>query len=468
VLNTTDAVGSAPTYWNSTTATSTEFSLGTSSQVNFSGHDYVAYLFAHDAGGFGLSGTENVISCGSFTTNAAGWGSATLGYEPQWFLWKNITNADDWYISDTMRGQTTGSTTSVSTDPNTNTVWLKPSSSAAEVTNYPTYATKTQSQGFTYVGGGGTSSSSTYIYIAIRRGPMKTPTTGTQVFNPQVQTTTGSSFVLNSSSGFPVDWLPNKQKNNVIDWYATNRLTNNYLSPNTTASQGAFIYGFDLMQGVSAPWDAASIVSYAFRRAPGVFDIVSYTGTGANTTFTHNLGVAPELMIIKSRSDAFAWRVYTAPTGNTGYMVFNANDAFGTSSATWNNTSPTSSVFTVGTPAAVNNYNSTFVAYLFASVAGVSKVGSYTGTGSTLTVDCGFPSGVRFVMVKRTNNLGSWWVWDTARGMVAGTDPRLAFDSTSAETNTNWVYSVSTGFQVVSTNSEVNSSGDTYIFLAIA
>jgi len=104
--------------------------------------------------------------------------------------------------------------------------------------------------GGAYVGGGGTSASSTYIYIAIRRGPMKTPTTGTQVFNPQVQTTTGSSFVLNSSSGFPVDWLPNKQKNNVIDWYATNRLTNNYLSPNTTAAQGAFIYGFDLMQGL--------------------------------------------------------------------------------------------------------------------------------------------------------------------------------------------------------------------------
>ena len=71
-------------------------------------------------------------------------------------------------------------------------------------------------------------------------------------------------------------------------------------------------------------------------------------------------------------------------------------------------------------------------------------------------------------MVKRTDNLGSWWVWDTARGMVSGTDPRLALNSTSAETNADWVYTTTGGFQVVSTNSEVNASGSTYIFLAIA
>jgi hypothetical protein len=112
----------------------------------------------------------------------------------------------------------------------------------------------------------------------------------------------------------------------------------------------------------------------------------------------------------------------------------------------------------------------TYVAYLFATCAGVSKVGSYTGTGSTLTIDCGFTGGARFVMIKQYGNSApnsGWYVWDTARGMVSGTDPSLQFNSTAAESNANWVYTVTTGFQIVTSNSDVNSSGGTYIFLAI-
>jgi hypothetical protein len=380
-----------------------------------------------------------------------------------------------WSIMDNMRGLTNSYNMSTIPDP-----ILQANTSAAENNGYG-YIDPTAT-GFITSPAGSSDFNQTFIYIAIRRGPMKVPTVGTSVFAPITYAGTNTAGQVISGANFPPDLsIPFSRAGAggaVSQFIDRLRGGTAYLPPSSTAAEGNtagyYIRSFN-MDGVTYGTtyldytnSAYNYVNWMFRRAPSFFDEVCYTGTGANTTFTHNLGVAPELMIIKSRSDAFAWRVYTAPTGNTGYMVFNANNAFGTSSATWNNTSPTSSVFTVGTPAAVNNSGSTFVAYLFASVAGVSKVGSYTGTGSTLTVDCGFPSGVRFVMVKRTNNLGSWWVWDTARGMVSSTDPRLAFDSTSAETNTNWVYSVSTGFQVVSTNSEVNSSGDTYIFLAIA
>ena len=482
-LNSTSAVGSAPTYWNSTTATATEFSLGTSSQVNFSGHDYVAYLFAHNAGGFPASGSgsTNGISCGSFTTNSSGWASIDLGYEPQWVLYKNITNADEWYITDITRGQTTGSTTSVSTDPNTNTVWLKPNSSAAEVTNFPTYGIKTQTSGFTNVGGGGTSASSTYIYIAIRRGPMKTPTVGTSVFSPEVQTPTGgANNNMAANSGFPIDWLPTKQNTGVTDWFQTSRLTNNYMSPNTDAVEGSYTYGFDRMAGVgggSSGWNTNSTVSYAFRRAPGFFDVVCYTGTGATQTITHNLGAVPELMIWKRRAGGTAYWVVGSNFGTSNFWLLYLNDPYGGAQPNYTysgsgqlTAAPTSTSWSVtGTSSDANASGSTYVTYLFATVAGVSKVGTYTGTGALQTINCGFAGGARFVLIKRASASGAWYVWDTARGMVSGTDPQLVINSTSAEVNQNSVYTIATGFQLLaSPAADVNISGSTYLFLAIA
>jgi hypothetical protein len=108
------------------------------------------------------------------------------------------------------------------------------------------------------------------------------------------------------------------------------------------------------------------------------------------------------------------------------------------------------------------------VAYLFATCAGVSKVGSYTGTGATQTISCGFTGGARFVLVKRTDSTGDWYVWDTARGMVSGTDPSLLLNSTAAEVNANSIYTATGGFQIVSTASGINTNGASYIFLAIA
>ena len=118
----------------------------------------------------------------------------------------------------------------------------------------------------------------------------------------------------------------------------------------------------------------------------------------------------------------------------------------------------------------VNSSGNTYVAYLFATCAGVSKVGSYTGTGTTLQIDCGFTTGARFVLIKRTDSTGAWYVWDSARGIVAGNDPYLLLNSTAAEvTGTDYIDTSNAGFEISSTApAAINASAGTFIFLAIA
>jgi hypothetical protein len=211
-------------------------------------------------------------------------------------------------------------------------------------------------------------------------------------------------------------------------------------------------------------------VSHNFRRAPGFFDAVCYTGTGSARTVTHNLGVAPELMITKCRSTTSNWRMYHKDVGNTKSLRLNETAAASTSSEFWNDTTPTSSVFTLGIHVDLNTSSQTYAAYLFASCSGVSKVGSYTGTGTTLSVDCGFTNGARFVLIKRTDSTGDWYVWDTARGIVSGNDPFLLLNSTAAEdTSTDYIDPLSSGFQISSTApAAINANGGSYIYLAIA
>jgi hypothetical protein len=207
-----------------------------------------------------------------------------------------------------------------------------------------------------------------------------------------------------------------------------------------------------------------------FRRAPSFFDEVCYTGTGVAKTETHNLGVVPELMIVKDRTVSSSWRVYSQATGNGNCLFLQGTQASTSDSTVWNNTSPTSSVFTIGTGSAVNEPADKFVAYLFATCAGVSKVGSYTGTATTKQIDCGFTGGARFVLIKKTSGTGSWYVWDSARGIVSGNDPYLLLNSTAAEvTNTDYIDTYSAGFEISSTApSEINENGGSFIFLAIA
>jgi hypothetical protein len=494
VLNSTAAAATGTTRWNSTTPTSTVFSLGTDATVNASGGTYVAYIFAHDAGGFGLTGTDNVISCGSYvgdgTTNKSK--KITLGYEPQFIIMKPAQAApsgfNGWNMLDIMRGIPTGGFD----------LLLTASNNGPEDGTNDLYDVEADGFRHTYNGTAGNDDGITYIYIAIRRGPMKVPTSGTSVFYPNAVAQANSP----DSSGvpFPPDLI------NTFSRDGTNR-TNKFSffqfvdrlrgagTPNDTrvaASEGKGLVasGTDAEYGQSGSltyvqlkansqdithgtgWNSTAYgnwIHYFWRRAPSFMDVVCYTGTGSSTTFNHNLGVVPELMIVKRRSTANAWAVY-ANNDNTDYLVLNTDAATVDDNTYWNDTSPTSSVFSVGTNNAVNASASTYVAYLFATCAGVSKVGSYTGTATTKQIDCGFTGGARFVLIKRTDTTGDWYVWDTARGIVSGDDPYLLPNSTDVEvTNTDYIDTYSAGFELSSTApAAINASGGTYIFLAIA
>ena len=462
VLNTTAAAATGATWWNSTTPTSAVFSVGTDASVNASGGTYVAYIFAHDAGGFGLTGTDNVITCGTFTTDASSNATITLGYEPQWVLFKSSSSAaQSWKILDNMRGFPAA----VASGPNSNQ--LNPASAVGE-TGYGQVGPTATGWGTT-IGQFGLASE-TYIYIAIRRGPMKVPTSGTSVFAP-VLTTNDSAW----TAGFPVDMFIEKWRADTTDGnYNSSRLTGARLRTQETEAEVAPGWGFfasNTQAGAVGNYGnlGQSIITHNFRRAPNFFDVVCYTGTGANTTFSHNLGVVPELMIVKRRNTANAWAVY-ANNDNTDYLVLNTTAATADDNTYWNDTSPTSSVFSVGTNNAVNASASTYVAYLFATCAGVSKVGSYTGNGSSQTINCGFTGGARFVLIKKTSGTGDWMVSDSARGIVAGSDPYIELNNTNAEvTGEDWLDTDSTGFVVNEVSgSNANTNGATYIFLAIA
>jgi hypothetical protein len=460
VLNSTDATVDDNTRWNDTLPTSTVFSLGTATTVNASSGTYVAYVYAHDPLGPSGDGSDGLIACGSYTGNGSNTGPVvSLGWEPQWVMIKASSKAgDNWRMFDTMRGMdvnTTGSGDGI----------FSANTTAAEAFTNRLSPTATGFQ-LTDTAGDVNTSGATYIYIAIRRGPMREPTSGTEVFG--IDTWGGGPPAF--TSGFPVDWALMKTIAGGESAVFTRMLGPTKLRANLTDAEVAESDGkFDYMNG----WHPSSITlsnlySWMFRRAPGFFDVVAYTGTGANRTVSHNLGAAPELMIVKKRSAADNWVVYAGDA--TDYLILNSTAATADLDTMWNDTAPTSSVFSLGTNDDVNGNTATFIAYLFASLPGISKVGSYTGNGSSQTINCGFTTGARFILIKRTDNTGDWYVWDTARGIVTGNDPHLSLNTTAAEVTTNdTIDPDSTGFivnQVAATNVNVNTA--TYIFLAIA
>jgi hypothetical protein len=456
----------------------TQFNLGNIADTagnapNVSGNSYTAWVFSTNGGGFGSAGTDSVITAGRFVATTAG--AVSLGYQPQWLMLKKLNGSSDWYVFDSSRGfhdVSVGATAQ-------NTYSLN--GTAAEVATFT--GITPNATGFNYGAFTGQ-----WLYLAVRKGLMKKPTAGTQVFN--VTAATNAVGTVNTA-GFPVDMQLNKARSSATGVTAVDRLrtvatlaaspsnTGRTYLTNSTATEGSSttISRAWSGNGFQTPSDYSSVSSvyWNFRQAASFFDIVCYTGDGVDLrTVNHNLTVAPEIIIVKSRTSAQNGTVYFSPLGANRYTYLNsANGSSGSNaSLRWGSTTPTTTQFTLGTSAEVNGAGTTYVAYLFASCAGVSKVGSYTGTGALFTVDCGFPAGARFVIIKRTDvgsTTGNWCVWDTARGMVAGTNPCITLNLAAAEANANSVYTIATGFQVLASPSQdVNTNGATYAYLAIS
>lgn len=477
-LNATVARVTGSTYWNTTAPTSSVFSLGTDFDVNANGGTYIAYLFASNAGGFGASGTDNVITCGIYNGTGVTGNNVTLNYEPQFVMIKRTSTggtSPDWKMIDTMRGMPIGS----------DSVLLANSSSAEGTGTFvaPTatgFQLETTDVDYN-------EASQQYFYIAIRRGPMKTPTTGTSVFG--LSSSLGNGFNTTVTGGQVADAILIKNSGAAVADLVSSRLTRTgYLVTSSTAAEVAA--GFTILQ--TNPWDVMdgvkvgttstitnasgnTFINYFFRRAPGFFDVVCYTGTGVARTINHNLGVAPELYILKRRAGGVSdWFVNGSVLGSAtdNYIYLNSNLTKNTVTNIW--TTPTSTTFGFGTgaptSAGFNATGSTYVAYLFATLPGVSKVGSYTGTGTTKQIDCGFTGGARFVLIKRTDSTGDWYLWDSARGIGVGNDPYWLVNTSAAEiTSTDYINTYSAGFEIRSTApTAINGIGGTFIFLAIA
>jgi hypothetical protein len=283
------------------------------------------------------------------------------------------------------------------------------------------------------------------------------------------------------SSGFVVDTqISVSNINGAASRFVFDRLRSNkfFLRTDDTGleeSGGGGLYRFDQMEGIGVGSVAASTADqmWMWRRAPGFFDVVTYRGQSTQLTVYHTLRVAPEMIWIKNRSDsADWWHVGSTYLSNTSgwnkYLILNDNNTEATIGY-WENYTPNSSNFRVsGGTGPVNDVGKKYIAYLFASVPGICDIGSYTGTASTLNIDCGFATGARFVLIKRIDVTAGWYFWDTLRGISSGNDPFLDLNSTAQQTTSlNVLNPLSSGFTVTG-NPTINANGGKYIYMAIA
>ena len=201
------------------------------------------------------------------------------------------------------------------------------------------------------------------------------------------------------------------------------------------------------------------------------FSIVTYTGTGSNATVGHGLGVAPDMIIVKSRSvgtgDWVVWHS-SLTSSNNNYLILNSTAAVNTANQPWNNTLPTSSVFSLRTWDSVNGSGSTYVAYCFDTVPGYSAFGSYTGNGSAdgPFVYTGFRP--EFIMTKSTSGSREWYMYDAARDTYNVATNYLRANTSAAEGSFTSYDMVSNGFKLRSSDTAFNGSGETYIYMAFA
>jgi len=457
-LAATSARDDATAYFNDTAPTSSVFTVGTTARTNNNGSTYVAYLFAHNNndGGFGEPEDQDIIKCGSVTADGSGNFTESLGFEPQFILFKATNQAEGWEIFDGMRNLTAVRFYNTGIEANSN---------AAEGTGSKNL--QINADGFASTGG--VSANITYIYMAIRRGGMQTPTAASSVFHVATYSSNGNSNIFNT--GFDVDMNINTRQASTQKYNLVRLLGDGYLKINTTGAQTNDLdYKFfdnrsNVLDIKTSFWsNETDTVSWSWKRARGYFDVVPYTGTGSVRTVTHNLGVVPEMFWVKTLDSTESWAVFHKNIGNSYQTVLNLANARLSDSTSYNNTDPTSSVFTVGTNDQLNKSGDDYIAFLFATVSGVSKVGSFTQSGAT-NVDCGFTGDTpSFILFKRIDSAGSWYVFDSARGIIAGNDPYFYFNTTAAETtNEDIVDPYSGGFATTSTL----TNGD-YVFYAIA
>lgn len=315
----------------------------------------------------------------------------------------------------------------------------------------------------------------------------------TDYFNTVTYSGNGSNNHTITGVGFNADFVWNKLKNGNDDHRlfdkvrginkyvessnATVEVTDAILSTNSdgyvltdagevNSNTGTYVSWNWIANGQgSSNTDGSINTTYTSVNTTAGLSIVTYTGTGSNATIGHGLGVAPKMIIIKSRSHAKDWTVYHASLGNTKWLELNGTAAEQTNSNRWNNTSPTNQVFSVGVDSGVNGSGYTYVAYCFAEKTGYSKFGSYVGNDNNdgSFIYTGFKPA--FVMIKKTNETNDWFIQDNKRLGYNAANYYLEANTNLAEQSNSDIDLVSNGFKCRSTGGGHNDGN--YIYMAI-
>jgi len=319
-------------------------------------------------------------------------------------------------------------------------------------------------------------------------------------FNTLLWTGDGASTRSITGVGFQPDWIWVKCRSTGHDHYSWDSVRTNKkgLEPSDTSaertptlgsidSDGFSFASLDSFYNANSDtyvgwnWRAGnssgssngdgSITSTVSANTTAGFSVVSYTGTGSNATVGHGLGAVPKWIITKRYDGATEnWGVYHASTGNTKYLFLNKDISEGTSSAYWNDTTPTSSVFSIGTNDVVNTSSGVYIAYCFAEKQGYSKFGSYTGNGNAdgTFVYTGFRPA--FLIVKISSGQNEWTMRDNKRDVDNSTNHTLYpnLSSTEAGGSGEGIDFLSNGFKLRLSAGSLNGSGSSYIYMAFA
>jgi len=480
--------------WNSSSGTNGAFDTPNSSVIKFtggsstinnlnaSGANIVAYCFADTAeyskfGSYTGNGTTQVVN---------------TGFKPAWILIKSTVGTDNWRVYDTTRGITAGG-------------YLEPNKTdpedTADAPNFNIF-----SNGFEITSGGTTvgnnANGNLYTYYAFASDASSTAPTLADSFDISLWTGNGSSQSI-SGLGFSPNWVWGKERSNTSsnELLDTIRGATNFIMSNNTAGQSVSAQGLQSFDsdgfsvGNDGAWNQSSetYVGWSWKANPtptintdgdfqsivsanqaAGFSIVQWTGAGGSSAQTvgHGLSAAPELILVKKTSGTQDWYVFSV-YANSGtdpanyFLKLNSSDAetlnSGSPPSVFAGTEPTATVFSVGSTL---QESSTYIAYCFHSVSGFSKIGSYTGVSSGVTITTGFrPS---FMFIKSSSNVENWAILDTARGNQKALNPNLSNAESDSALNTFTVSDTGFSFPDQSiADAMLNENGYKYLYWAI-
>ena len=487
-LNLPDSTLTTNDYWAGVEPTSTVLSVGTEAAVNDNTKDYIMYAFKAVAG---------YSSFGSYTGNGANKVIST-GLEPAWLMIKRTNGTGTWLIYDNKRN----------TSNPRNTI-LQPNESAAEVTS-SSLIVNFLTNGFEVTGNNGdfNGNGDTYVYIAFAADASAAPTLGDSFDNllytgtGSDQTISGYSFNLSKGS---LLWVKSRNASNNWNQYDTIRGPKNRLVSNLTAAQdnlggldGFTSDGFTLRGGYDIS-QAFDYVTYAWKtnipaintdgtiqsvvsanQAAGC-SVIGWTGDGsASATVGHGLSGTPDFIMLKDLTDVGGWNgAQVGLASNEGIGLQSNAPAFtgmgGNGGITYANLSATNFGFATGSSGvdSVNKNGNQYIAYCWKSVAGFSSIASYSGNGGSKAITgLGFqPS---WVMIKSTGS-GNWMVYDNLRTVSVGDNPGTAnarpylIANSVGKENGVTSYNVnldSDGFSMDTSAGDLNTNGQTYIYMA--